>query len=607
MNSKRKIILILKERETALTVKEKLEKLRGKMQAYGIDAYIIPSTDPHLNEYVPSHFKARAWISGFTGSAGTVVVTFDKAILWTDGRYYIQAEKQIAGTEFELYKMEKGIPNYIEFIEKSLSAGQVVGFDGRNFPCADVLKMKETFEKKGIKIKSDVDLIREIWIEDRPPIPTDKVFIHETTFTGLTARQKLEQVLNEMQKSEVDYYVVSALDSIAWVLNVRGNDVPYVPVVISYLLVSKDSVIWFVDTAKLTDEVREYLRQNNIEVRNYDDIFATLADIPADKKVLIDERKNSFAIYSAVKNAKVVNKDDIIVNLKAVKNEVEIENIKKVHIKDGVAMVNFLYWFDTNIGKRKITELDVVEKLREYRLMQEGCLGPSFDTIAGYNENAAMMHYIPTEENHAVIGPKGILLIDSGGQYLGGTTDITRTIVVNEVDEEQKRDFTLVLKANIAMITTVFLKGSTGKTLDVIARRYLWEHHMNYKCGSGHGIGYCLSVHEGPHGFGVDVPLKPGMLLTIEPGVYKKGRYGIRTENTVVVVEDAFDEDAGQFYRFEVLTYCPLDIRAIDVSLLDEKEINWLNEYHRKVYEVLSPYLGKEQKDWLNAMTQPIG
>lgn len=590
-----------------MEVKEKLAKLREKMQSYGIHAYIIPSTDPHLNEYVPSHFKARAWISGFTGSAGTVVITFDEAILWTDGRYYIQAEKQISGTEFELYKMEKGIPNYIEFIEKNLSAGEVVGFDGRNFPCSEVMKMKKAFEKKDIRTKSDIDLIGEIWTEDRPPIPADQVFIHDASFTGFTARQKLEQILAEMQKKEVDYYVVSALDSIAWALNIRGNDVPYIPVVISYLLISRESVIWFVNPAKLTDEVRVYLQENNIEVMDYECIFTVLADIPEDKKILIDEKENSFAIYSSVKNAQVVNKDDIIIKLKAVKNSVEIENIKKSHIKDGVAMVNFLHWFDTNIGKQKITEYDVSEKLKEYRLMQEHCLGPSFDTISGYNENAAMMHYIPTSENHAVVGSRGVLLVDSGGQYLGGTTDITRTIVVNEVDEEQKRDFTLVLKANIAMITTVFLEGSTGKTLDVIARRYLWEHHLNYKCGSGHGIGYCLSVHEGPHGFGIDVPLKSGMLLTIEPGVYKEGRYGIRTENTVVVVEDVFDEDAGQFYRFELLTYCPIDVRAIDVSLLDKKEINWLNEYHRKVYEVLSTYLGEEQKNWLKIMTQPIG
>lgn len=589
-----------------MTVNEKLKKLRGKMQSNGIHAYIIPSADPHLNEYVPSHFKARAWISGFTGSAGTVVVTFDKAILWTDGRYYIQAEKQIAGTEFELYKMEKGIPNYIEFIEKSLSAGEVVGFDGRNFPWADVKKMKKTFEKKGIKIKSDLDLIGEIWTEDRPPIPTDQVFIHETKFTGLTAREKLNQILDEMKKYGVDYYVVSALDSIAWALNIRGNDVPYVPVVISYLLISQELVIWFVDQEKLTDEVRAHLRENDIEVMDYNCIFAKLANIPTDKKILIDEKKNSFAIYSAVKNAEVINKDDIITKLKAVKNPVELENIKESHIKDCVALVNFMYWLDTNIGKQKITELDVVDKLKEYRLMQEHCLGPAFDTIAAYNENAAMMHYMPTEENYAIIDSKGVLLIDSGGQYLGGTTDITRTIVINEVDEEQKRDFTLVLKANIDMITTIFLEGATGKTLDVIARRHLWKYHLNYKCGSGHGIGYCLSVHEGPHGFGVDVPLKPGMLLTIEPGVYKEGRYGIRTENTVVVVEDAFDEDAGQFYRFELLTYCPIDIRAIDTSLLDKKEIDWLNGYHKKVYEILSPYLGEEQENWLKKMTQPI-
>ena len=577
------------------------------MQENKVDAYIIPSTDPHLNEYVPDHYKARAWISGFTGSAGTVVITFDKAILWTDGRYYIQAARQIKDSEFELYKMEKGIPNYMEFIEQNLSKGQVVGFDGRVMPCADALKMKKRFDKKGILIKSNIDLVSQIWTEGRPSIPREKLFIHDLDFVGLSVREKLDQVLEQMEKNKVDYYIVSALDSIAWVLNLRGNDVSYIPVFISYLLISKDSVTLFIDQDKLTNEVKAYLEENEILVKDYEDIFNELAGISSDQSILVDNGKNSYAVYSAVKNGKVVNKEDIIAKLKAVKNPVEIENIRKTYIRDCVAMVNFLHWLDTNIGVNEITELDVADKLLEYRLEQEHCLGASFDTIAGYKANAAMMHYMATPENYAVLEPEGFLLVDSGGQYLSGTTDITRTIVLGDITDEQRRDFTLVLKSNIAMATAVFLEGTTGKALDALARQPLWKYHINYKCGTGHGIGFCLSVHEGPHGFGVDVPLEPGMLLTIEPGVYKENRYGIRTENTVVVVKDKLDEDAGQFYGFEMLSYCPIDIRAIDVTLLDQHEIDWINSYHKEVYNKLSPYLGQEQKNWLKKMTVEIG
>jgi len=590
-----------------VTVNEKLKLLRQKMQENKVDAYIIPSTDPHLNEYVPDHYKARAWISGFTGSAGTVVITFDKAILWTDGRYYIQAARQIKDSEFELYKMEKGIPNYMEFIEQNLSKGQVVGFDGRVMPCADALKMKKRFDKKGILIKSNIDLVSQIWTEGRPSIPREKLFIHDLDFVGLSVREKLDQVLEQMEKNKVDYYIVSALDSIAWVLNLRGNDVSYIPVFISYLLISKDSVTLFIDQDKLTNEVKAYLEENEILVKDYEDIFNELAGISSDQSILVDNGKNSYAVYSAVKNGKVVNKEDIIAKLKAVKNPVEIENIRKTYIRDCVAMVNFLHWLDTNIGVNEITELDVADKLLEYRLEQEHCLGASFDTIAGYKANAAMMHYMATPENYAVLEPEGFLLVDSGGQYLSGTTDITRTIVLGDITDEQRRDFTLVLKSNIAMATAVFLEGTTGKALDALARQPLWKYHINYKCGTGHGIGFCLSVHEGPHGFGVDVSLEPGMLLTIEPGVYKENRYGIRTENTVVVVKDKLDEDAGQFYGFEMLSYCPIDIRAIDVTLLDQHEIDWINSYHKDVYNKLSPYLGQEQKDWLKKMTVEIG
>ena len=589
-----------------MTVNEKLKVLRENMRENGIHAYIIPSTDPHLDEYVPDHYKAREWISGFTGSAGTVVVTMDKAILWTDGRYYIQAARQIRGSEFELYKMEKGVPNYREFLEQNLSKGQGVGFDGRVLPCADVLKLKKSLEEKGIFIRSDIDLAGRLWTEGRPSLPTGKAFVHDVAFAGLSVREKLGKVLAEMEKDKADHYIVSAPDSIAWFLNLRGNDVSYIPVILSYLLIAKDSVTWYVDPGKLTGETGAYLKENGISVKDYGEVFRDLEGLSAESSILVDNSKNSYAVYAAVKSAKTVDKEDIIVRLKAVKNPAEIENLKKTNIRDGVAMVNFLYWLDTNIGVNEITELDVADKLLEFRLEQEHCLGASFATIAGYNENAAMMHYMATPEQYSVLKPEGFLLVDSGGQYLSGTTDITRTMVLGEITGEQKRDFTLVLKSHIDMAMAIFLEGSTGKTLDALARQPLWEYHMNYKCGTGHGVGFCLSVHEGPHGFGRDVPFEPGMVVTIEPGVYKENRYGIRTENNVVVVKDKLDEDAGQFYRFEMLTFCPIDMRAIDASLLDREEINWLNDYHKEVYEKLSPCLGEEQKSWLKKMTAPL-
>jgi Xaa-Pro aminopeptidase len=589
-----------------VTVNEKLEVLRENMQVNGIHAYIIPSTDPHLNEYVPDHYKARAWISGFTGSAGTVVVTRDKAILWTDGRYYIQAARQIKDSEFKLYKMEKGIPNYMEFIEQSLSNGQGVGFDARVLPCADVLKMKKSFDEKGIFVKSDIDLVSRIWTEDRPSIPMDQAFVLDTAFAGLSVKEKLAQVLAKMEENKADHYIVSALDSIAWFLNLRGNDVTYIPVIISYLLISKDSVTWYVDRSKLTDKVSAYLKENGISIKDYDGVFGELAGLSADSSILVDNKKNSYAIYTAVKDAKKVDQDDIIIKLKAVKSSVETENFKKTYIQDGVAMVNFLYWLDTNIGVNEITELDAADKVLEYRMQQKNCLGASFATIAGYNANAAMMHYSATPENYSVLKPEGMLLVDSGGQYFSGTTDVTRTMVLGEITEEQRRDFTLILKSNIALATAVFLEGTSGKYLDALSRQAQWKNHMNYKCGTGHGIGFCLSVHEGPHGFSSEVPLEPGMLVTIEPGVYKENRYGIRTENTVVVAKDVLDEDAGQFYRFDMLSWYPIDRRAIDASLLNQDEIDWLNQYHRDVYEKLNPYLDEPQKEWLKKMTAAI-
>lgn len=592
-----------------MNVNEKLSSLRKLMDEKGIDAYIIPTYDPHQSEYVGEHWQARVWISGFTGSAGTVVVTKDEAGLWTDGRYFIQAENQIKGSEIKLFKMGiPGYPTYIEWIRDTLKEGETVGFDGKLFPQSDVLEMQKKFENKKIKIVEEYDLISSIWT-DRPELPMNKIFIHDVKYAGKTPKEKLEDVRKEMGNLEVEYYILGSLDDIAWVYNIRGKDVKYNPVVTSYALISMDKAYLFVHKIKVPKEVENFLNKNGVEIREYDEVRDYVENIKDGSRVFIDPSRINRWLYNGIpKGCKIVEETNITTNLKAIKNSVEIENLKRCYIKDGVALVKFLYWIDKNLGKTPMSEISVSDKLEEFRREQENFVEPSFDTIAAYKDHAPMMHYSATEESDYTLESEGMLLIDSGGQYLDGTTDITRTIVLGPITEEEKRDFTLTLKGHINLIKARFLYGATGSNLDVLARFPLWQEGIDYKCGTGHGVGFFLNVHEGPHRFAPipnKVKLEEGMVVTIEPGVYKEGKHGIRIENDIVVRKDIVTE-SGQFMKFETISYCPIDLEGVDVDLLDEGERQWLNNYHTEVYEKLSPYLNEDEKEWLKNETRSI-
>jgi len=594
-----------------MSTNDRIENLRCLMKERGIKAYIIPTYDPHQSEYLADYYKTRVWISGFTGSAGTVVVTEDQAILWADGRYWIQAENQIAGSEIKLFKMGvPGVPNYMEWLKESLNNKDTVGFDGKIFPQSDFLELEKLLKDKEIKFIEDYDLIGELW-EDRPPLPKSKAFVLDVKYAGKSAKEKIEEVRKEMDKKGVDYFLLGSLDDIAWVYNIRGNDVACNPVIISYALISKERAWLFVDKSKIDDKVRKCLDENGIEVEDYEKVIDYVKNMEEDSKVFLDSSRINRWLYKSIPDGcEIVEGTNITTELKAIKNPIEIENQKKAYIKDGVALVKFFYWLDKNVGKVKITEVSAAEKLEEFRRQQEGFIEPSFDTIAAYKENAAMMHYKAEEgKSNYELKNEGMFLVDSGGQYLEGTTDITRTVVLGPITEEEKRDFTLTLKGHINLISARFLYGVTGTHIDVLSRYPLWQEGLDYKCGTGHGVGYLLNVHEGPHRISTainSVKLEKGMVVTIEPGVYKAGKYGIRIENVAVVDEDIETEYGGKFMKFEVLSYVPIDLEAIDVNMLTEKEREWLNNYHQMVYDKLSPYLEEEEKNWLRNETRKI-
>lgn len=592
-----------------MNIDKKIELLRILMGEKNIDAYIIPSSDSHQSEYTGDHFKSREWISGFTGSAGTVVVTENKAMLWTDGRYFIQAEDELKGSEMELYKMgEKNVPSINKYLNNNLEEGQVVGFNGKLFSLKQVDEMIKEFSEKGLKLNPKHDLIDEIW-DDRPELPKGKVFIHDIKYSGMSVDEKLNIIRKELNEENVEHYLVSSLDDIAWMFNIRGYDIAFNPVVISYALVSKDKATLFIDDEKLNENVKKYLSDNNIYIKPYDDINIELKKLPNKSSIYFDPSKTSIWCHqNMAKQVLKIKGEDIIEKLKAIKNDIEIKNFKKCQVRDGVAMVRFLNWIDTNIGKTKITELSASDKLEELRSLGENYISLSFDTIAGYKDHGAIVHYSVDEDSDYTLKPEGMLLLDSGAQYLDGTTDITRTIVLGELSNDEMRDFTLVLKGHIALSKAKFLYGSTGTHLDILARTPLWEDGKDYKHGTGHGVGYLLSVHEGPHNISPlynKTKLESGMLVTNEPGFYKEDEYGIRTENILLVKEEK-ETEYGIFMEFETTTFCPIDLRAVNKELLKQDEKIWLNNYHRNVYDTLSPYLNKELCEWLEEKTKAI-
>jgi Xaa-Pro aminopeptidase len=581
-----------KEVEVLMKIRERVEKLRELMKKNKMDAYIIPSFDSHQSEYVAEHFRCREWISGFTGSAGTVVVTLEDAGLWTDGRYYIQAEKQLQGSEIKLFKaMEPDVPSYTEWVRDNLKEGNSVGFDGSVFSVKIVKDMEKEFKKKAITINMEHDLIGMLWT-DRPEMSKDPIFIHDVKFAGKTRTEKLNEVRAEMKKEDADYYLLSSLDDVAWLLNIRGNDVPNNPVVTANVIISKDKCYFFIDSKKVPSEVRAELENENIELKEYNQIKDFLKEISANSTVLFDDKMTNASLYNAMKaEVNKIEKPNVTTDLKAIKNPIEMKNFRECQVTDGVAMVKFIKWLKESVAKETITEISASDKLQELRLQGKDCVDISFDTIAGYKEHAAMMHYKATEASQYTLKKEGFFLVDSGGQYYSGTTDITRTIVLGKLTDEEKTHFTLVLKSNIALDSVKFLHGATGSNLDVLARQPIWKYGLDYKCGTGHGVGYFLNVHEGPQRFS-QVPntdkLEEGMIITNEPGIYLEGKHGIRTENMMLVVKDEKTE-FGQFMKFEAITYCPIDLEGIKVEMLTEDEKAWLNSYHKTVYEKLSP------------------
>ena len=592
-----------------MDVKKRIEKLRNLMKENKIDAYIIPSFDAHQSEYVADHWKSRQWISGFTGSAGTVVITLDDAGLWTDGRYYIQAEKQLEGSGIRLFKMaDIGVPSYTEWLKNTLKKGSTVGFDGSVFS-VDLFKgMEKSFKSKNIDKKIEKDLIDEIW-EDRPEIPKELVFLHGIKYAGKSRVEKLNKVRANMSTKGANYYLLTSLDDIAWLLNIRGNDVPNNPVVISNVLVGEDKCYLFVDGSKVTNDIRLELENDGIEIKGYNEIHQVLNQLSIDDSVIFDANKTSISMYNSINtDTTKLEEPNITTALKAIKNEVEIENLRNCQVSDGLAMVKFIKWLKESVTREKITEISAQEMLESFRRQQDLFVEPSFDTIAGYKDHAAMMHYKANKETQYTLKDEGFFLVDSGGQYFDGTTDTTRTIVLGKLTEEEKRDFTLVLKGHSALSSVKFLEGATGSSLDVLARQPIWEYGLDYKCGTGHGVGFFLNVHEGPQGFRKEpnsVKLEKGMVITNEPGIYKEGKHGVRTENIMLVVEEEKTE-FGQFMSFEAITYCPIDLDAIDKDMLTDKEKQWLNDYHKMVYKRLSPYLDDEHKAWLKKETREI-
>lgn len=590
-----------------MNVQERIEELRNQMREKGIDAYIVPSSDPHQSEYVAEHHAARAFISGFTGSAGTAIITLKEAGLWTDGRYFLQAESELKDSGLNLFRMgETGVPTVEVFLAKSLNAGAKVAFDGKVISVEYFRTLQKRLESKEFSFKVDEDFIGKIW-NDRPAIPCSQVVLHDVAYAGTSRETKLSQVVNEMKNMGANYYVISGLDDIAWLLNIRGRDVKCNPLTIAYSVISEKKCYLFIDDRKINSLVRDELKKANVEILPYDSVVEFLENIKVGT-ILLDPAKNSTWIYSAIK-IKIIEVMDITTKFKAIKNDIQIQNIRNVMIRDGVAMVKFIKWMKKTIKTRNITEIEAADKLCEIRKAGENFYDLSFVSISAYGANASMPHYSPTEKNQATIKKEGFYLIDSGAQYLDGTTDITRTLAVGPLTVEEKTDFTLVLRGMINLTMQKFLYGTTGSNLDIIARIPLWNAGMDYKHGTGHGVGFFLNVHEGPHRISTipnTIKLQKGMVVSNEPGVYKMGKYGIRTENLVVVQMHEKTQYGGQFMKFETLTLCPIDLEAIDKSLLTYDEKMWLNNYHRTVFDKLSPFLQGEELEYLKEATVAI-
>ena len=590
------------------SIKERIHALRMTFRPNNIKAFIIPSTDPHLSEYVAPYWMSREWISGFTGSAGTAVILMDKAGLWTDSRYFLQAEKELEGSGITLYKdMLPETPSITKFLCQNLKPGEYVSIDGKMFSVQQVEQMKEDLAPYQLQVNLFGDPLKNIW-KDRPSMPDAPAFIYDVKYAGKSCGEKVAAIRTELKEKGIFALFLSSLDEIAWTLNLRGSDVHCNPVIVSYLLVTQDEVVYFISPEKITQEVYEYLQEQQVSLRKYDEAESFLNSF-AGENILIDPKKTNYAIYSAINPAcKVVRGESPVTLLKAIRNEQEIAGIHHAMQRDGVALVKFLKWLEASVLSGKETELSVDRKLHEFRAAQPLYMGESFDTIAGYKEHGAIVHYSATEESDVTLQSKGFLLLDSGAQYLDGTTDITRTIALGELTEEEKTDYTLILKGHIALAMAKFPAGTRGAQLDVLARMPIWSHGMNFLHGTGHGVGHFLSVHEGPQSIRMNenpIVLQPGMVTSNEPGVYKAGSHGIRTENLTLVCKDK-EGMFGEYFKFETITLCPICKKGIIKEMLTAEEVKWFNDYHQTVYKKLSPSLNEEEKKWLLEATKAI-
>ena len=595
-------------------VTDRLAKLRQEMAKRNIAVYIVPTADFHGSEYVGEHFKARKYITGFTGSAGTAVITMTEAGLWTDGRYFVQATQQLEGSTIELRKMGmEGVPTIEEYLKDTLKEGEIIGFDGRVVSGTWGNTLLEIAREKNGSLYVDEDLVDIIW-KDRPPMSKADVMIFDIKYTGKDTSDKLADVRNVMKEKGADVHLMSSLYDIAWLLNVRGGDISYVPVVLSYLSITQEECTWFVQEEVITDEIRKYLDKYNISTKPYDSFYDYVKTISKEKKVLMDKSVVNYRICNNIPDGvEVIDATDPTVFMKSIKNETELANTRKAHVKDAVAMIKFMYWLKTNVGKMRITEISAADYLEELRSQQEGFLDLSFDTICGYAQHGAIVHYAATPETDVEIKSESFLLVDSGGHYLEGTTDITRTFAFGEVTDEMKSDFTRVFRSHTNLANARFRYGCTGLNLDILARAPFWDIDMDYNHGTGHGVGYVLNVHEGPNGFrwrqspdrSEGSVLEEGMITTDEPGIYIEGKYGIRTENELIC-RKGNKNDFGQFMYFENLTYVPIDLDAIDPNQMTSVEIKHLNDYHAMVFEKMSPYFEGEELEFLRKYTRAI-
>ena len=593
-----------------MEIKERIVKLREQMKEKGIDIYIVPTADFHQTEYVGEYFKARKFITGFSGSAGTAVITKTEARLWVDGRYFIQAAKQIEGTTVEMMKMNQpGVPTIDEYLEETLGEGETLGFDGRVVSMGDGLRYKAIVERKNGKIIYDYDLIDAIW-EDRPPLSREPAFILEQKYAGETMASKLARIREYMRNCGANVHVLTTIDDICWTLNIRGNDIEFFPLVLSYAIITMDRMHLYIDETKLSDEMKEVLAADDVVLHPYNDIYEDIKAYGEGDCLLLDPVRVNYAMYSNIsdKVRKVEERNPEIL-FKAVKNPVEIENMRKAQIKDSVAHVRFMKWLKENVGKMKITEMSASDKLDEFRAEMGGFIRPSFEPISSYGEHAALCHSSP--ETDVELKEGNIFLTDTGAGFYEGSTDITRTYALGEIPDIMKEHFTLILMCNLSLASAKFMEGCVGMNLDLLARKPLWDRGLDFNHGTGHGLGYLLSIHESPAGFrwryrpGETAELMEGMIMTDEPGIYFEGSHGVRLENEILVRKGEKNE-YGQFMYFEPITYVPMDLDAVKVEMLSEEYKTLLNDYHKTVYEKVSPYLNDEEKEWLKKYTREV-